>query len=123
MDPGACVVGGHVELGRPRPQLIPPHTTPPNRLTDGRGPAQFLTVVAVPDAVLKDGVPLGLLFLSHHAEVVMLAVWVPQDDAVLGRAHQEWSSARFGFHTCNTHAHTQINKTTHPQTRSLLVQN
>jgi len=56
-----------------------------------------VTVVAVSDAVLQDGVPLALLLLRRHAEVMVAGVGVPQDERELGRALDERVAARFGL--------------------------
>lgn len=44
------------------------------------------TVIGVSDAVLEDGVPLLLLFLGGHAEVVVMGVRVPEDQRELSGA-------------------------------------
>lgn len=49
-----------------------------------------LTIIAVSDTVLEDSVPLLLLFLSHHAEVVVMGVGMPEDQRELGGALKEW---------------------------------
>lgn len=44
------------------------------------------TVIGVSNTVLEDSVPLLLLFLGGHAEVVVMGVWVPEDQRELGGA-------------------------------------
>lgn len=56
-----------------------------------------VTVVTVSDAVLKHSVPLLLLLLCHHTEVVVAGVRVPQDEGELGCTLDEWITARFVF--------------------------
>lgn len=58
-----------------------------------------VTVVAVSDAVLQHGVPLLLLLLRHHAEVVVAGVRVIQDEGELGRTLDERIAAHFGLDT------------------------
>lgn len=48
-----------------------------------------LTIVGVSDTVLEDSVPLLLLFLRYHTEVVVTGVWVPQDQRELGGTLEE----------------------------------
>lgn len=43
-----------------------------------------LTIIGVSDTVLEDSVPLLLLFLCPHAEVVVTGVRVPEDQRELG---------------------------------------
>ena len=62
------------------------------------------TVVGVSDTVLEDGVPLELLLLRPHAEVVVVSIRVPQDQGELGGTLQERGAACFGLHTWNAHA-------------------
>jgi len=62
-----------------------------------------LTIVGVSDAVLKDGVPLLLLLLGHHAEIVVASIRVPEDEGKLCRTFQKWRTANFSFYTCKTH--------------------
>lgn len=61
----------------------------------------IVTVVTVSDAVLKHGVPLLLLLLCRHAEVVMAGIWVPQDEGELGHTLNERTTAHFGLNTCS----------------------
>ena len=58
-----------------------------------------VTVVAVPDTVLKDSVPLVLLLLCEDAEVVVPSVWVPEDQGELGGTPHHRTAAHFGLHT------------------------
>lgn len=48
-----------------------------------------LTIIGVSDTVLEDSVPLLLLLLGHHTEVVVMAVRVPEDQRELGGALKE----------------------------------
>ena len=61
----------------------------------------ILTVVAVSDAVLQHGVPLLLLLLRHHTEVVVAGVRMPQDERELGRTLDKWTAAHFALDTYN----------------------
>lgn len=58
------------------------------------------TVVAVSDAVLQHGVPLLLLLLRGHTEVVMAGVRVPQDQREPGRTLDERITGRLGLDAC-----------------------
>lgn len=62
-----------------------------------------LTIVGVSDTVLKDGVPLLLLLLGHHTEIVVTSIRVPEDEGKLCRTFQEWRTANFSFYTWKTH--------------------
>lgn len=57
----------------------------------------IVTVVAVSDTVLQHSVPLLLLLLRHHTEVVVAGVWVPKDEGELGRTLDERVTAHFGL--------------------------
>lgn len=61
----------------------------------------IVTVVTVSDTVLQHSVPLLLLLLGHHTEVVVAGVWVPQDEGELGRTLDERVTAHFGLDTYN----------------------
>lgn len=61
----------------------------------------IVTIVTVSDAILQHSVPLLLLLLSHHTEVVVAGVWVPQDEGEPGCTLDEWVTAHFGLDTCN----------------------
>lgn len=56
-----------------------------------------VTVVAVSDAVLQHSVPLLLLLLCHHTEVVVACVRVPKDEGKLCGTLDEWIIAHFGL--------------------------
>lgn len=62
-----------------------------------------LTIVGVSDTVLKDGVPLLLLLFSHHTEIVVTSIRVPEDEGKLCRTFQEWRTANFSFYTWKMH--------------------
>lgn len=66
-----------------------------------------VTIVTVSDAVLKHSMPLLLLLLCHHAEVVVAGVWVPQDEGELGRTLDKWITARFAFSIYKSHERTR----------------
>lgn len=61
----------------------------------------IVTIVTVSDAILQHSVPLLLLLLGHHTEVVVAGVWVPQDEGEPGCTLDEWVTAHFGLDTCN----------------------
>ena len=61
----------------------------------------IVTIVAVSDAVLQHSVPLLLLLLRHHAEVVVTGVWMPQDEGELGRTLDKRTAAHFGLDIYN----------------------
>lgn len=63
----------------------------------------ILTIVCVPDTVLKDGTPLLLLLLGHHTEIIMTSIRVPEDERKLSRTFQEWRTANFSLHSWKTH--------------------
>ena len=48
-----------------------------------------LTIIGMSDTVQKDSVPLLLLFLCRHTEVMVTGVRVPQDQRELGGTLQE----------------------------------
>lgn len=58
-----------------------------------------LTIIGVSDTVLEDSVPLLLLLLGHHTEVVVMAVRVPEDQRELGGALKEGWASHLGLHT------------------------
>lgn len=64
-----------------------------------------LTVVAVSDAVLQHCEPLLLLLLRHHAEVVVAAVRVPQDEGERGGKPNKGAAGHLGLHTCSQSQH------------------
>lgn len=70
------------------------------------------TVVAVSDAVLQHGVPLLLLLLCHHTEVVVAGVWVPQDEGELRRTLDKWITAHFGLDSYNK-SHERVKMSNH----------
>lgn len=49
------------------------------------------------DAVLQHSVPLLLLLLCHHTEVVVAGKRVPKDEGELGGTLDEWIIAHFGL--------------------------
>lgn len=59
----------------------------------------IVTIVTVSDTVLQHSVPLLLLLLCHHTEVVVTGIWMPQDEGELGRTLDEWVTAHFGLDT------------------------
>lgn len=65
----------------PRPRPPPPPIPRP------------LTIVAVPDAVLQDRLPLVLLGFRHHAEVVVPGGRVPEDERELRGALEDGGGA------------------------------
>lgn len=77
------------------------HTTQasPLPLTELQAPSA-LTIVAVPDAVLQDCLPLVLLSFCHHAEVVVPCRRVPEDERELRRALEDGGAARLGGDPC-----------------------
>lgn len=60
---------------------------------------QLLTIVAVSDTVLKHSVPLLLLLLCQHTEVVVTGVRVPQDQGELGGTLNKWTAAHLSLYT------------------------
>lgn len=60
-----------------------------------------VTVVTVSDTVLQYCVPLGLLLLRHHTEVVVAGVRVPQDEGELARTLDKRITRHFGFDIYN----------------------
>lgn len=75
-----------------------PHHTQPLGVTLEciiREPRAPLTVVAVPDAVLQDSLPLVLLGFCHHAEVVVTGRGMPEDERELRGALEDRGVARF----------------------------
>lgn len=52
-----------------------------------------LTIVAVPDAVLQDRLPLVLLGFRHHAEVVVTCRGMPEDERELCGALEDGGGA------------------------------
>lgn len=69
-----------------------------------------VTIVTVSDAVLQHCVPLLLLLLCHHTEVVVAGVRVPQDEGVLGRTLDKRTTAHFGLDAYNNRSHDVKNK-------------
>lgn len=61
----------------------------------------LVTIVTVSDTVLQHSVPLLLLLLRHHTEVVVAGVRVPQDEGELGRTLNKRITAHFSLNTYN----------------------
>lgn len=62
----------------------------------------LLTIIGMSHTVLKNCMPLLLLFLRYHTEVVVAGIWVPQDQQELGGTLQERSVAHFSLYIYNT---------------------
>lgn len=69
-----------------------------------QAPRPLLTIVAVPDAVLQDRLPLVLFGLRHHAEVVVPGGRVPEDERELRGALEDGGGARLRRGSCGDSA-------------------